>query len=449
MNSRSPGIVLASSFVSSTDEKFQKYVEYIDRDEATRNQAFEKYNIVSFHEFNDYMENPIKSTGLFSTTENYLDEGKREQMKHVFEEAQKNQSTLWQDVFSFDNAFLEEEGLYNRKSGQLEEAKIQQAIRVAMEEKFKREGLSDGGVWTASIHYNTDNIHVHVASVEMKNTKPRVYREVKHFNKDTQKYEGTGKWEWQNKGRVKQSTLDKVKSSFANTLIDRNQSLKKIHELSRNHLLKNTVQLSKEDKRLCHMYRDLLKELPPNKKNWHYNRTEMKPYHKQIDQITRYYLQEKNPEAYQELDQALTTEEKKRIRIYGSGSEPKHIVGTNTQLAETPASTFHYKENKLQELYERAGNKILRELKTMTKEDQSDLFRAAASPKLKENKKEWTGFSASTPFRKIAFNEKLILRNMKKLEKIVTNERESMQNEHAYEELQQQIYAANQRQGGR
>lgn len=449
MSSRSPGIVLASSFVSSTDEKFQKYVEYIDRDEATRNQAFEKYNIVSFHEFNDYMENPVKSTGLFSATENYLDEEKREQMKHVFEEAQKNQSTLWQDVFSFDNAFLEEEGLYDRKSGQLEETKIQQAVRVAMEEKFKREGLSDGGVWTASIHYNTDNIHVHVASIEMKNTKPRVYREVKHFNKDTQKYEGTGKWEWQNKGRVKQSTLDKVKSSFANSLIDRNQSLKKIHELSRNHLLKNTIHLSKEDKQLCQMYRDLLKALPQNKKNWDYNRTEMKSYHKQIDQITRYYLQEKNPKAYQELDKALTAEEEKRIRIYGDGTGRKKAVHPDIQIAQAAVDSFHYKENKWKELYERAGNKILHELKGMTKDDRADLFKAAAIPNVQENKQERTGFSPPTPFKKMAFNEKLILRNMKKLEKIVTNERETMQNEHAYEELQQQIYMTNQRQGGR
>lgn len=449
MSLRSPGIVLASSFVSSTDDKFQKYVDYIDRDEATRNLAFEKYNIVSFREFNDYMENPAKSSGLFSATDDYLNAAKRDQMKRIFEAAQKKQSTLWQDVFSFDNDFLQEEGLYSKASGQLDESKIQQAVRVAMEEKFKREGLSDGGVWTASIHYNTDNIHVHVASVEMENTKPRVYREVKQFNKDTQKYEGTGEWEWQNKGRVKQSTLDKVKASFANSLIDRNASLKRIHELSRNHLLKNTVHLTKEDKQLCQMYRDLLKELPSNKQSWQYNRKEMKPYQKQIDQITRYYLQEKDPEAFQELDKALTAEEKKRIRIYGEGTGKKVDAQSETQFAQTPADHFQYKENKLRELYERAGNKILRELKTMTKEDRAELFKAASFPKAITTDKKRNVFSPATPFRKLAFNEKLILRNMKKLEKIVTNERETMQNEHAYEQLQEQIQFVSQRQGGR
>ncbi|WP_052008635.1 relaxase MobL [Listeria aquatica] len=73
-----PGIVLASSFVSSTDEKFQKYVEYMNREEAIRNEAFEKYNIIAYEQFNDYMENPAKSSGLFSATEDYLDEKKSE-----------------------------------------------------------------------------------------------------------------------------------------------------------------------------------------------------------------------------------------------------------------------------------------------------------------------------------------------------------------------------------
>ncbi|ELD8338396.1 hypothetical protein QJJ72_002934 [Listeria innocua] len=137
-----PGIILSSSFVSSTDEKFNKYIEYLDRDEATRNKAFEKYNIVAYTEFNDYMENPEKSTGLFTATDDYVDEEMVNKMKNLFTEAQKNQSTLWQDVFSFDNEFLIEEGLLDKHTGNLDEKKIQQAIRVAMEDKFAKEDLT-------------------------------------------------------------------------------------------------------------------------------------------------------------------------------------------------------------------------------------------------------------------------------------------------------------------
>lgn len=42
-------------------------------------------------------------------------------------------------------------------------------------------------------------------------------------------------------------------------------------------------------------------------------------------------------------------------------------------------------------------------------------------------------------FKKQLFNEKLVLKNMKKFEKIITNERSSMQDEQQYEQLQQDI----------
>ncbi|MBC1567215.1 MobP2 family relaxase [Listeria booriae] len=437
-----PGIVLSSSFVSSTDEKFQKYIEYLDRDEATRNKAFEKYNIVAYTEFNDYMENPAKSSGLFSATEDYLGEQKADEMKTLFAEAQKKQSTLWQDVFSFDNAFLEEEGLYDSRTGELDERKIQQAVRVAMEDKFQKENLAGQGIWTASIHYNTDNIHVHVASVEMENTKPRVYREIKTFNKGTQRYEGTGKFDWQNKGRVKQKTLDTMKSKFANTLIDRNTSLAKIHEISRTHLLKNTVNLSTDDLYLCQLYKDLLKTLPHDRKDWQYNKKEMSPFRKQVNQITDYYLKEKNPQAFEELVQALDSEEEKRLRIYGGGSSKEETEipqDDMVQHARNVTETNHYKDNKLQELYERAGNKILRELKMMSQDDRKELFRLADLPKSKR-KMDAGAWHPPNPFKKQLFNEKMILRNMKKFERAIVGERDQMMHEHQYEQLQQQIY---------
>lgn len=437
-----PGIVLSSSFVSSTDEKFQKYIEYLDRDEATRNKAFEKYNIVAYTEFNDYMENPAKSSGLFSVTEDYLNEDEANKMKTLFAEAQKKQSTLWQDVFSFDNAFLEEEGLYNPNTGELDERKIQQAVRVAMEDKFQKENLTGQGLWTASIHYNTDNIHVHVASVEMQNTKPRVYREIKTFNKKKQRYEGTGKFDWQNKGRVKQKTLDTMKTKFANTLIDRNASLAKIHEISRNHLLKNTVNLSTNDQYLCRLYRDLLKTLPHERNEWQYNKKEMAPFRHQVNQITDYYLKEKNPQAFEHLVQALDAEEEKRLRIYGGGSskEGKEMQQDSiVQHAKNITETNHYKENKLQELYERAGNKILRELKMMSQEERKELFKVAELPKSRR-KVDSGSWHPPNLFKKQLFNEKMILRNMKKFERAIVGERDQMMHEHQYEQLQQQIY---------
>ena len=56
--------------------------------------------------------------------------------------------------------------------GLLDEKSIKDATRQSMSECFKRENLKDTGYWVGEIHYNTDNIHVHVASTETKNTRP-------------------------------------------------------------------------------------------------------------------------------------------------------------------------------------------------------------------------------------------------------------------------------------
>ena len=49
------GVVLVSRFVFSK-KKFSSYVNYIDRDEAIRNKAFESYSTY----VDDYMDNPKK-----------------------------------------------------------------------------------------------------------------------------------------------------------------------------------------------------------------------------------------------------------------------------------------------------------------------------------------------------------------------------------------------------
>ena len=48
-------------FSSKGVETFQGYIDYIDRDEAARTKGFQKYSL-----YNDYMDNPLKTSGLFT-----------------------------------------------------------------------------------------------------------------------------------------------------------------------------------------------------------------------------------------------------------------------------------------------------------------------------------------------------------------------------------------------
>lgn len=53
----SPFIINKTKFVYSSSKKFETYIDYIDREEAKRDKAYNQYSL-----YNDYMENEMKST---------------------------------------------------------------------------------------------------------------------------------------------------------------------------------------------------------------------------------------------------------------------------------------------------------------------------------------------------------------------------------------------------
>ena len=98
-----------------------------------------------------------------------------------------------------------------------------------MQKSFEKENMLDTGIWVASVHVNTDNLHVHVATVETENTRP-----MKTF------IDENGKEYRQRKGMRKQTTLDQMKYTFFNSLQSEKDLLSRINEL-RNELTKEIV----------------------------------------------------------------------------------------------------------------------------------------------------------------------------------------------------------------
>ncbi len=70
-------LVMKWKFVMSNNQKFQKYIDYIDRDEATRTKEFHQYNILESDGYNHYMEDPEKSSGLFTANKDHLTKEER------------------------------------------------------------------------------------------------------------------------------------------------------------------------------------------------------------------------------------------------------------------------------------------------------------------------------------------------------------------------------------
>lgn len=345
-----PAVVLKSKFVVSNDKAFNDYINYIDRDGAKQvidyTHDFNNQNdFTLFHSFMDYMGNEEKEGELFNKDANSLDKKEKGLLKEGFSHAQGKGSPMWQDVISFDNEWLEEQGLYDSTNHELNEDKIKDVTRKAVEELARCEGLEmETILWSGAIHYNTDNIHVHVAMVQ---PNPTVIK------KEVQK--GNGEYVEEYRGKRKQKSLNRMKSKVANEIVDRNKEYERIDKLIRNPVrAKSHIDLSVYDE-TKDLFIKALPLLPDKMSEWRYGYASVDDARPFIDEIGKIYLEEfhghEMEELYKELDKQVELTE----RLFGSGS-----------------NYDRYKDNKLEDLRTRMGNAILTEMREFHKDNRTD-----------------------------------------------------------------------------
>lgn len=257
-NKKSASIILKSKFKTGKGSRknhmseLQKFVDYIARQEAIRQdklehdysseeiselerieKALEKIeketdqpviqDIRKMDRYIDYMtrkkailENEESEivNGAFSNRKRFITKKDVKEIKDSVIEAKNNGSVMFQDVISFQNDFLEKEGYYNSKSGQLNENILYEATKGMMGKLKEKEDLNDP-FWFATIHRNTDNIHIHVTCMERKNTR------------EIMEYEGV----LQARGKRKQSTLDDMIFKFGSKMLNRTNEFEKISSL--------------------------------------------------------------------------------------------------------------------------------------------------------------------------------------------------------------------------
>jgi len=314
-----PAVVIKSKFIAGSDggTSFNDYLNYMDRAE-TRDKvnAFEKYQ--------DYMSNEEKSTGLFTSSKDSLNDKDKEYFKEEFKKSQESGSILWQDVISFDNDWLKESGVLENKN--IDNKQIQDATRSAVQDMLKKEDMIDSAIWTGAIHYNTDNIHVHVAIVQTKNFKER--------------------------GKRKQASIDSMKSKVANKITDRSRHNEKLNEFIRERVitskrddpflsLKNQVM----NRELLRQFKKIHKQLPDNKRMWRYNMNAIQEVRPEIDKLTTLYIEKNFKEEFKDFQKQLDKEVDVHKRMYGNS-----------------ANSERYSETKMTDLYTRMGNTILKEV---------------------------------------------------------------------------------------
>ena len=395
-----PGVVFTSKYVFS-EKTFAQYVNYIDRTEAVRNDAYPLYSVYA-----DYMDNPKKqqqfnswsehTSALFTSTKNRLTIEEKKELKRQFQKAQKNESPMWQQVISFTDEFLEKNGLFDRETETLDEDKLREVTRLAMQEVLKDEGMEGAAIWSAAIHYNTDNIHVHIAIVEPVPTRKR-----KEFT-TTDEHGNKIKME-QFKGNMKKKTFAKAKSKIINSIVDRSPELTKINDIIRKKIVaEKRDRDSYRDEQLRGLFLNIYRQLPPDKRLWKYKMNALSNVRPQIDNFTRLYIDLYHRRDFQELQKQLADEQEFLKSVYGSGKEELYK---------------NYAKTKVADLYTRMGNAVLRELR--------DYDKAIHPKELKANKeKVLPGRSSSAIYN---------------LKKTLKKEYGHVRNQAAYRALQQEI----------
>lgn len=342
------GVVVVTKFVdkhSSKNKKaiktFADYINYCDRTDAIRNNYFSKYNLVSaYGEYNDYMGNPEKSTGLFTKDCDALSQEQKKALKEAFQTAYDSDSIMWQTVVSFDNRFLSSLGIYDPLTGYLDEKVLHDAVRAMMNGVLKNEKMEDTAVWSASIHYNTDNIHIHVAYTE-----PYSSRERKTVDgKDRPR------------GRLSAKTMTSMRSKMVNHLLENDYTY--VDELVRQKLVGAVKEKGIHDNPdLAIAWQKIYENLPSDKRLWYYNMNSLKDIRYYLDKLTTNFLNTEKSEEFEAFKNAVLHQQ----------ATFKIAYGENSQYS-------NYARTKMDDLYTRMGNAILSEMRQYSRLNPSSNF---------------------------------------------------------------------------
>ncbi|WP_203341283.1 MobP2 family relaxase [Planococcus beijingensis] len=371
-----PAVVIKSKFIAGSDggTSFNEYLNYMDRAET-----HDKVN--EFEKYQDYMSNEEKSTGLFTFSKDSLNDSDKVYFKEEFKKAQESGSLLWQDVISFDNDWLKESGVLEHKN--VDNKQIQDATRSAVQDMLKKEGMIDSAIWTGAIHYNTDNIHVHVAIVQTKDFKER--------------------------GKRKQASIDSMKSKVANKITDRSKHNEKLNLFIRERVIAskrddplNSLKNQVMNRDLVRQFKKIHKQLPEDKRLWRYNMNAIQTVRPEIDKLTTLYIEKNFKEEFKDFHKQLEKEVEIHKRMYGNS-----------------AHSERYREMKMTDLYTRMGNTILKEVSEYDRK-QKEFSR--------KNGKKPSKFIVQRDLNKAVY---LVNRYAK-------DELETSKNQKAYEELQKE-----------
>lgn len=390
------GVIFKSRFCSPTKKTFGDYINYIDRDEAVRNDNLSKFSL-----YNDYMGNSEKTTGLFTENKDFLTQNEKKELKDIFKTAQENESVMWQHVISFDNRWLLQNGLINRKYDCVNERKLKEITRIAMQQLQKSENL-ENAVWSAAIHLNTDNIHIHIAMVE-----PIPMRQKKND---------------EIRGKLKASSFKEVKSKIVNNVLSQQKENEIINNIIRNSIIANKKKkMFIKDEEYLKLFKEVISELPEDRRQWYYGYNSIKHLLPKIDKMTEIFLENECKDEWNELKILLDKQQEKYRTAYGI---PKDT------------SKAGYTENKIKDVKYRLGNVILRQMREFDKEERTRIYQEAVENRKKINERIFEQNRKNLQYSSMQYTLKA---TMELTRIFMKNELEKIRNELTYNKMQQEL----------
>lgn len=177
----SPAITLMQHYIQpqTVSGGFSGYLNYLNRSSATIPQQQNGQYI----RYLTYLDNPEKDAELFTEGNDGLTKTEKQELQDLFDLAEQNGSPLWQTVFSFNTDWLTTNRIYDPETNLVDDQALKSYTRGAMSRLLEKENMLGTAVWAGAIHYDTDNIHIHVATTEPFPTRqPKTYRIIEFPN---------------------------------------------------------------------------------------------------------------------------------------------------------------------------------------------------------------------------------------------------------------------------
>ena len=269
------------------------------------------------------MRNKEKSDGLFDATRDKLTTDEINQFREYEKISKKEGCPKYIGIASFDNDFLRENNLII--GDQINIPAIKNAARKGMNALINKSDklIASNCYWTAAIHTNTDNVHIHYQLLEYHRLENRC-----KTRKD--------------KDMIERSAMESLISVMA-TSLNANDLTKNLTEYERNILMK---QVKYNFSNSLAKIEELTEKLP-NNRGWQYNRLD-KSTQNQIDNCIRSIISE-NAELTQQYKNYLT-------KIEAVQNNSKRRYGEGSHYTDYKETRLHGKDG----FYSRVGNSFLK-----------------------------------------------------------------------------------------